>query len=136
MRTALGQYRRTVFIISVPQKKDVRLEASRRYAENSFAEQEGVCPKILAHVCELRTKHYCRPPIYIFAKASAETRTPQNSPGECVESHLLAALQAHPLKSQWKPGGYRNDNLSTPLHATLSLSRHRGVARRHKAWPR
>lgn len=87
--------------------------------------------------CELRTKHTTvdTTDMYIFfAKASAETRTTQNSTEECVESHLLAALQAHPLQSQWKPGRYCNDDLSTPLRA--NLCRHRGVAHCHKATPR
>jgi len=112
----------------------VRLEASRRLAENSFAEQEDVSQNSCPSVSSEQSILLCTPPIYIFAKASAETRTTQDSPEQCVESHLLAALQAHPLQSQWKPGRYCNGNLSTPLRA--NLCRHRGVAHRHKATPR
>jgi hypothetical protein len=134
MRAAFGKYRRTLSIISVPHKNHGRLEASRRLAENSFAEQEDVSQNSCPRVSSEQSILLCTPPIYIFAKASAETRTTQNSPEECMESHLLAALQAHPLQSQWKPGRYCNGNLSTPLRA--NLCRHRGVAHRHKATPR
>lgn len=83
------------------------------------------CPRVSSE--QSGTVHH----LYVyFAKASAETRITLYSPEKCVESHLLAALKAHPLKSQWKPGRYRN-----VVHTSLRASRHRGAAHRHKALP-
>jgi len=135
MRAAFRKYGQTYAVTRVLQKTTYGWKLSEDQPKTALLRRSNVCPKILAHesTYELRTKHYCAPPIYIFAKASAETRTTQNSTEECMESHLLAALQAHPVKSQWKPSRYRNDHLSTPLCA--NLPGHRGVAHRHKASP-